>query len=262
MNGLRLALGFLTAIPIRAPAPAHGDLGRAAAWFPAVGLLLGAILALAYWALSLIFPPVLVAALTVALWAALTGGLHLDGLADCCDGLLAAVSRERRLEILHDSHVGAFGAIGLCLFLILKVAALASVLTASTNTFSVLRFTFYGLPVPLYALLFAPTLARALLLPVALQPAARPGGLGAGFAEGLQRPRIIAALVLPAVMIVLGGQRAVLGAVAAGLVALGLVRLARARLGGVTGDVLGLTVELCELAVLLAFAWITRPGIL
>jgi adenosylcobinamide-GDP ribazoletransferase len=247
MTGLRLALGFLTAIPIRVEAPAQDSLGRAAVWFPVVGLLLGGLLAAAHAALGLLFPPLLAAGLVVALWAVLTGGLHLDGLADCCDGLLAAVSRERRLEIMRDSRLGAFGAIGLVLFLILKVLALASL---STD----LRITHYALRFTSYALLVAPALARLLLLPVALQPAARAGGLGAAFASGLSPGRTAVAAVLPLALIVLGGWRAAVAAGAACAVALGVAGLARARLGGVTGDVLGLTVELAELAALLAFA--------
>src|SRR5438105_137537 len=78
-----IALGFLTTIPVRTSAPESGDLGRAGRWFPTVGLVLGAVLATAHFLLSQLFSPLLTAALVVALWTALTGGLHLDGLADC-----------------------------------------------------------------------------------------------------------------------------------------------------------------------------------
>ncbi len=254
MNGLRLALGFLTAIPVRAGSPAPDDLGRAAAWFPVVGLLFGAILFAAQAVLSAVFPSPLAAGLVVAFWAALTGGLHLDGLADCCDGLFASAPPERRLEIMRDSGLGAFGGIGLALFLILKVASVAALLSTPLAPLHISRFTFYGLRSAFYALLFAPTLARWLILLVARLPAARPGGLGATFAEGLSPMALIAGAVFPAMLVVLGGWQAVIAAVAAGLVVLGAARFARARLGGVTGDVLGLSVELAELAALLAFA--------
>lgn len=240
MKNLLLALGFLTAISVRTSAPHPGDLGRAARWFPAIGLALGGVLAGAHFVLGNVFPPPLTAALVVALWAGLTGGLHLDGLADCCDGLLAAVAPERRLEIMRDPGIGAFGGIGLTLFLILKALAVASLPHAS-------RFTFH-------ALLLAPALARWLILPVAAQPSARPGGMGADFALGLSRSTLIVAAVIPLVLAIVGGWRFVIAAALAHLAAFGIVRLARARLGGVTGDVFGLTVELAELTVLLTFA--------
>jgi adenosylcobinamide-GDP ribazoletransferase len=237
---LRLALSFLTTLPVRAPSAPPRSLGRAAPWFPVVGAIVGALLAVAWWGLGYVFPPVLGAVLMVALWAALTGGLHLDGLADCGDGLLAAVPPERRLEIMRDPRLGTFGGLSLFLFLLLKVFAIASLPPAS--------------PVGWYALLMAPALARWLLLIAARQPSARPGGMGAAFGGGLTPAAIAMAAVLPAVLVAGGGWRGLGAAVAALLVVLVVIRVARARLGGVTGDVLGLTIELCELAVLLVFA--------
>ena len=92
MKMLGLAVSFLTILPVRlAGAFQPGDLGRSAAWFPGVGLLIGGILAGGRLLFAQVFPDPLGATLVVALWAVITGGLHLDGLADCCDGLLAAV---------------------------------------------------------------------------------------------------------------------------------------------------------------------------
>jgi adenosylcobinamide-GDP ribazoletransferase len=101
MKRFLLALSFLTTIPIKLDeAPKPGDQGWAAACYPLAGLVIGLLLAGVQFLLAKIFTPLLAAGLVVLVWAALTGGLHLDGLADCCDGLLSAVSRERRLEIL------------------------------------------------------------------------------------------------------------------------------------------------------------------
>ncbi len=237
MNSLLFALSFLTSIPIRTPAPQHGDLGRAGVWFPIVGLLLGALLAGAHYALNQIFSPLLSAALSVALWALLTGGLHLDGLADCGDGLLAAVSPERRLEIMRDPRLGTFGGAALILQLLLKTFAIAA------------------LPVPsVVAFLLAPSIARWLILIVAAQPSARPGGMGDAFKHGLTRSVYLGAAIIPIVLIVLGGGRAIIAALLVHIVAWGIIRLTRSRLGGVTGDVFGLTVEVSELMVLLVFA--------
>jgi adenosylcobinamide-GDP ribazoletransferase len=237
MNRLLFALGFLTSIPVRTPEPKPGDLGRAGVWFPVVGLILGAILTGTHYALNQVFSPLLSAALVVAVWAALTGGLHLDGLADCGDGLLAAVSPERRLEIMRDPRLGTFGGAALILYLLLKTLAIAS------------------LPVPsIIAFLLAPAIARWLILLVAVQPSARLGGLGAAFKEGLNRSVYLGAAVVPMALIIIGGWRAIIAAVVAHAGAFAIVRVARSRLGGITGDVLGLTVEVSELIVLLTFA--------
>lgn len=238
MTEFWLALSFLTTIPTPAVPFIEGGLGRSAKWFPLVGLILGLVLAGAHWLLLLVLPESVTAVLIVALWAWLTGGLHLDGLADCGDGLLVAANRERRLEILQDSRLGAFGAIVLVLFLLAKVTAVAT------------------LPSPSNALVLAPTVARWLLLVAARQPSARPGGMGDSFAASLT-PRIFAiAAIVPVLLVVASGWRGgpTVPAVLLALIAtFAILRLARNRLGGVTGDVFGLVVEMSELMVLLAF---------
>ncbi len=232
-----LAFSFLTVIPMPTLDYQPGLLGRAGRWFPLVGLVIGGLLLLAHWGLALLFPPLLTAALVTSLWAALTGGLHLDGLADCCDGLLAATSRERRLEIMRDPRTGAFAVVGVVLFLLLKVTALAA------------------LPTALPALLLAPTWARWLLLWVARQPLARPSGLGADFAAGLTTRRQWWAFFLPLLLLLpfftLQTGLAILTAFG---VTGWLIYIARQRLGGVTGDVYGLVVEASELTILLVCA--------
>lgn len=234
-----LALSFLTTIPTPTIPFIEGGLGRSAKWFPLVGLLLGLILAGAHWLLLLVLPGSVTAVLIIALWAWLTGGLHLDGLADCGDGLLVAANRERRLEILKDSRLGAFGAILLVLFLLAKVTAVA--------TFST----------PAYALVLAPTLARWFLLIAARQPSARPGGMGDAFAASLT-PKIFAiAAVVPSLLVVVMGWRGgptILAVLLALMVTFAILRMVKNRLGGVTGDVFGLVVEMTELVVLLAFS--------
>jgi adenosylcobinamide-GDP ribazoletransferase len=238
MKRLALALSFLTAIPVRISRTLQpGDLGRAGAWFPLVGLLLGGLLAAARLGLAQVFPDPLAALLVVALWAGLTGFLHLDGLADCCDGLLASTSVERRLEILRDPRLGTFGGTGLVLQLLLKISLVSALSPEHLH----------------WALLFAPVLARWLILLVASQPMARPGGMGADFALGLSRPVVIGAALLPLAFLAVDWPRTLIAAALAHLVYLAVIRLARARIGGVTGDVIGLAVELGEVAVLLSF---------
>jgi adenosylcobinamide-GDP ribazoletransferase len=235
MNALWIAIGFLTTLPVPSHDLAPDAMRRAAPWFPLVGLGIGAILAVASWVAGWLFPPAVTAVLVVALWAALTGALHLDGLADCGDGLLPPVGRERRLEIMRDPRVGAFGVTALVLVLLLKTAALAS-----------LAVTW---PVLLLALLLAPLWARWLLLVAARRPSARPGGMGASLGPVLDVRRLALAALLPIVLT--GGvgvwhAPVIAAAGAAVLAALSVLWLAQRRLGGVTGDVFGAVVEVSE----------------
>lgn len=246
MRSLGLALRYLTIAPV--PAGAHLEpttLGRAAAWFPLIGLGLGLIVAGGERMIGALFPSLLDALLTVTLWKLLTGGLHLDGLADCLDGLVGRDPADR-LRIMRDSRIGAFGAIGLILFLLLEVAAVAELSPEA-------RWR---------TLLVAPAVARAMPPLVAwIFPAATPLGQGAIFRSGLTRVRVLVALVLAAAIAVaaLGGAGLVVFALAAA-VALGLGWFFTRRLGGVTGDVLGANVEIAELVVLLTVvAWTTAP---
>jgi adenosylcobinamide-GDP ribazoletransferase len=229
------AVTFLTIFPAPRGVALSGEIGRAALWFPLVGLLIGLVLWGVHWGARQLFDPWLAGVLVTTAWVVITGALHLDGLADCCDGLLAPVSRERRLEILRDPRVGSFGAVGVVLVLLLKAAAASAV-----N------------PV---ALLLAPAWARWLLLLAARQPQARPDGMGAAFAVWLTPTIVVIAAIAPVVLaIAITPLRSLPAMVVALAVCWGVLALAKARLGGVTGDVYGLVVELAEVAVLLVFA--------
>lgn len=243
MRNLRIAFGLLTTLPFGMPEDWQpGDSGRAGIWYPLVGLVIGGLTWLAWRALTLIFPPLMVGVLTLLVWVALTGGLHLDGLADCCDGLLASTTPERRLEIMKDPRLGAFGGIGLLLVLLLKAAALSSLTPPA------------GL-----GIILAATLSRWCLLPAGLMPLARPGGnvphrgMGADFVSGLRRGAIFTTAVLPLGLAFLLGAQGLWAALAAILAAASVLWLAKARINGVTGDVFGALVEVTETAVLVAF---------
>ncbi len=232
---IRSAFGFLTRLPV-GPWPLQNDLNGISAWLPLVGLVVGGLAGILTWAATLLFPPLVCGVIGCACWVAVTGGLHLDGLADCCDGLLGSASRERRLEIMKDPHLGAFGVIGLFFALMLKAAALGLMPPSS------------GLSIVLAA-----TLGRWLLLPVSRLPQARPGGMGADFAAGLQTGSIFFAAILPIGLAFLLGMQGWMAVLAALIAAAAVLGLAWKRIGGVTGDVLGALVEVTETAVLLVF---------
>ena len=237
MRNVRIAFGLMTTLPFRLPEDwSAGDSGRAAVWYPLVGLVIGALTWLAWQGAILVLPPLVAGVVALVVWVVLTGGLHLDGLADCCDGLLASATEERRLEIMKDPHVGAFGVIGLILVLFLKAAALASLITVVG-----------------FAILLAASLARWCILPAGLLPLARSTGMGADFMAGFRRSFMLGGAIIPLVIAILLGIRGILSLLA-GIGAAGLVLLfARSRIGGVTGDVFGLIVEVVETVVLLTF---------
>ncbi len=241
MGYLILAVRFLTIVPVPGrEATGAGALGRAAWCFPAVGVGLGACLVAADHLFAFVFPPLLETVLLISLWKVLTGGIHLDGLADVLDGL-AGLDAERRVAIMRDSRIGVFGATGLVLCLLIATGALGA-LPAGRHA---------------GALLLAPAVGR--LAPVLigpLFPAATPGqGAGAAFLEGLSpwaAPVCVAgSWILAAVL--LGPWGGLVLSLALASVLLWAAWLA-SRFGGVTGDVLGSSVELGELATLVAVA--------
>jgi adenosylcobinamide-GDP ribazoletransferase len=229
---------LLTTLPVRpSTAPTAGEVGRAAVWFPLVGALLGSLIWLAWAGAHRLWPPAVAAVLALLLWIGLTGGLHLDGLADCGDALPAPVSRERRLDILQDPRLGTFGALALIGVLLLKTTLLMALTPAR------------GL-----ALVLATALARWCVLPLGLGRLARSEGMAADFALGLSPRSLAPAAVVPLLLAAALGWRGPITVLAGLAVTAGIVRLAHRRLGGVTGDVMGLTVELVETVVLLVTA--------
>lgn len=238
-NSLFLAIGFLTVLPVRVKDAAMNEVVRAAMWFPFVGFFMGLALGIAHLVFLQFFAPLLAAALTVTLWITFTGGLHLDGLADCCDGLLVSASPERRLEIMRDPRVGAFGVIGLVLIIALKTLSISSIDFGSLQIF-----------------VLALSISRWLILIVAVQPQARVNGMSAEFARGITRRTILIAAIVPMLLMIAGLViwQVWVATIAAHAVMFLAIRFARARIGGVTGDVIGLTIEVSEAIILILFA--------
>ncbi|MFO7280574.1 MAG: adenosylcobinamide-GDP ribazoletransferase [Thermoanaerobacterales bacterium] len=230
---MRAALGFLTVVGGAAAPDA-----RARAWFGVVGAVVGLAVGGAWWVAGELWPPLVAAVVAVAVDAALTGLLHLDGLADAADGLLPPLPRDRRLAVMAAPDVGAFGVAALVLVLGARVAALAALRP----------------DVALVVGLWAGSRA-AMALTMALVPYARERGVASGF-TGRPSPAPAVTLVAAVAVVVLarGGGAGV--ATAAGLLVgfAAVVGLARRRLGGYTGDVLGAAGVVAETVGLLVAA--------
>lgn len=215
---MRAALGFLTVL-----GGATRPDGRGPGWFGAVGALVGLAVGGVWWGADRIWTPVLAATVAVATDAALTGMLHLDGLADTADGLLPPIERERRLAVMATPDVGAFGVAAVVVVLVARVAALAE--TA---------------PDPLLVAGLWAGARAAMAVTMARVPYARTRGAASGFApRGAGAGGASLVVAGAAVVVALGGWAGV--ATAAALVAGfgAVVVVAVRRLGGYTGDVLG-----------------------
>lgn len=241
MHSFLIGLQFLTRIRlVRQTAWTAEDFGRSTRYFPLVGLMLGlCYAAIAYLLLYFIGARTLTSVLLMLLPLILTGGLHADGLMDTADGVFSGRERERKLEIMKDSRVGAFGVVTIAAMMFIQYALLADM--------------FPLLIVP--AVFVMPVIGRlAMVLSIACFPYARKDGLGKVFADMADRKTLLIAIVT-AVLIVLPFGMGAWIALAAGIIFAALFcRFITGQLGGVTGDVYGAVTVLTETIVLLVFS--------
>ena len=236
-----IALQFLTIIPLPFSVRCdERDLGRSMALFPLVGLTLGGLLVGVDFILARFLPWQVADLLLIVVMTAVTGALHLDGLADVCDGLAARGGRDRFLAVMKDSHIGAVGVVGLVLGLLLKYEALLHIPPEIRRE----------------ALLFFPTVARfSQVQMTAGSQRARSDGLGALFVGGAGVSQyVVAAFITLAASFLLPGAKGVYCFLAAWLFTWGVKAWFHRRLGGVTGDVIGCVSELNEMLCLLVMA--------
>lgn len=261
MNALWLSLGTLTRLPVVTPKRIDREVaGWSMALAPFSGALLGAVV-VAGWTLGkILFPglsPFLAAVLIVAAIAWLTRGMHLDGLADVVDGLGSGKPADEALAIMKRSDIGPFGVVALVVVLLVQVGALSQVLMGFGDTGTSL------------VLLAALGCSRGLLVLLGTSPyrPAREGGLGSTVAQSVTVPKLAVGLLLLVVLIAgLGCLGAQEGLTTQGLLWLcacgplgilaGLMRAitAQDRLGGVTGDVYGASIETAFTCALLVAA--------
>ncbi len=232
--GALTAVAFLTRLPVGRLARHDSDaVAAAAAFFPLVGAAILMAAGVVADASARFAPPFLAGALAVAVLAAVTGGLHLDALADTADAL-GGWTREDRLRIMRDHSIGAFGATALCLVLVIEVAAIASLVESGA---SLAAFAAVG------------AASRALAPPLAaVLPYARVAEAGVSVTRGFTFGRSLAALAAAGAIAAVGGV-AGLGVFGAAVVVCACAGVfCRRWIGGVTGDTLGATVQLAEAA--------------
>jgi len=236
-----IALQFLTRLPVRLHRqPDDADTGASLLYYPLVGLLIGLLMLLVAY-LTKDGGPLLQAALVLALWVGISGGLHIDGLADVADAWVGGQGdRQRTLQLMKDPTCGPMAVSAVVILLVLKLAALHSLL--QQGEWSVL--------------LLVPALGRGSLVAAFLYiPYVRPGGLGAVLAQSLSASRARwLLLVCGLVSLLFWGLPAAALIVAAGLLFLLWRRALIDRIGGLTGDAAGALCELTEALVLIVAA--------
>ncbi len=239
LDELRLVLAtvqYFTRIPVPAwVGHSPGHLQGTARYFSLAGVLVGAIGALVFWASSLLFPSPLPAILSTAVTIFITGAFHEDGLADTFDGLGGGATRERALEIMKDSRIGTFGVAALVLAVLIKIAALNALPTALALITLIAGHAFSRACA--ISLLFASKYVGS-----TEQSRARP------VAQTMSGGELLIATVIGVIPLWWCGLPALVGAASALLVLFVLARWFIRRLGGFTGDTLGATQQLTEIA--------------
>lgn len=229
------AVSFLTILPVATSIPP----GRAAAFFPLTGAILGAAGAGVMIAASFVLPISIAALITVAFWTVVSGVLHEDGLADVADAMRAGRSRAKMLAILKDSRIGTYGAVAIVLSIVARWQALQHVPAARI----------------LMVCIIAQAVPRAAMVVLAWISRPSGDGLGLAFLSSLNTTGAILALIQGLIASMLLGWRPGLLIIAGTYL---IVRGARAyfykRIGGINGDCLGATEQLLEIFILILFA--------
>jgi adenosylcobinamide-GDP ribazoletransferase len=231
------ALAVLTRLPLPDAWTAR-PLGARSLWaFPLVGVLVGAVAGGGYVAMRVALPEQMAAVVALVLAMLITGALHEDGLADCCDAL-GGSSRERRLEILRDSRIGAFGTLGLLASVLFRWSALVDIGDTSDVVLS---------------LIVAHAGSRAAIaVPLAMLPPARDNGQAAGLGRPSALILGLTLTVAAGLLFAAWGSLGLAALLITGAVAGIASSIARRLLGGHTGDVLGAIQQVCECALLAA----------
>ena len=249
-----VATQFLTRLPV--PQFSHYNpqwLHQSSRHFPAVGLLVGLLCASVFWLASILFTPLIAAVISTVFGIKLTGAFHEDGLADSCDGLGGGLTRERTLEIMKDSRLGTYGVLGLVSALLLKVSLLAAMPLSVAIVALIIGHTASRLfCISLLTLLpYGGEIEHAKAKPMAQQLTPLQGLYSSGW---LILAIMFVALIFPNTMQQIGLGKWSLALVLALVATDYMRRLLRRRLDGYTGDGLGATQQLSEIAIYVGLA--------
>lgn len=236
-------LQFLTRISIKTKKQWSPDsFSRSVKFFPIIGGIIGLLLtgivygAQNFWGVKL--PLHLMAVSIILIEIIITGGLHCDGLMDTVDGVFSGKSRERMLEIMKDSRVGAFGAMSFCLLIVMKYSLILDIEPVL-------------LPIAIFVM---PIIGRtAVVMAITLYPYARADGLGKGLSQCEHKNTLYIAGLIAILLLVPFGKLVLLSSGVAIAFAILVAEYVNKRLGGLTGDVYGAVVELTELVALVVF---------
>ena len=208
---------------------------------PFVGIVLGLILYLVSF-LTFWMDPEVSAVVLLMTYIFMTGGLHLDGLADTCDGVFSGRDRERMLEIMKDSRIGSFGVLSMLFFFI----------------FYAVMYQF----LPREALLILPVIGKsAPLISASLADYARPSGMGQLLVDNIKTPEVAVAVALPLVLSVVMGVGYIIAAVVAELSVVALTKWLKKKLGGITGDTHGMVCEVSQMVFAFCVYLLTKSPI-
>ena len=246
------ALQFLTIIPLpwrRQVSPE--DLARSTGYFPVVGLIIGLLLAGLNWLLGWFLPMAVVHVLLIVFLAVISGALHLDGLADTCDGIASGKTPEERWQVMRDSRVGSFGIVGVCCLLLVKYVSLNNVPQSLVMT----------------SLVLMPVISRwAMVYAIFVYPYAKPSGLGKVFKQGVNWLKFIMAtliaLAVAAALARLAGLAIIL-AIIPGIwvIVVIMATYLKRKFSGLTGDTYGAINEVAEVGVLLLVCLLAQVGL-
>lgn len=248
MNNFITGLQFLTRIHIAKQSEwLPENFGRSVKYFPIIGAVLGIILVFIHHALTeylpysgIFLPPHVLAILLIIFNILLTGGLTCDGFMDTMDGIFSGRSKDRMLEIMKDSRVGANGVMAFVLLILLKWSLIMDI-------------PLQGLPTALFMM---PLVSRfAMVVGITAFPYARPDGIGKAFAQYAGKQTLYISSVLTLLLVIPLGKQAMVGLAAVLIVTALFSNYVKKQIGGLTGDVYGAVTEIAEIILLFIFLY-------
>jgi len=248
MSSFLLAIQFLTIIPFKIKHINEKDMSKSMIYFPLIGLLLGLILAVTFNFFSFLqFKDLFINIILVILLIVLTGGIHLDGLADTTDAILSRKNKEEMLKIMRDSHIGVMGVLSLISIILLKISFLSSIST----------------PLKTISLILMCVLSRwALVFTMFLFPYARQKGKAKIFIQGMNFKIFILATIIALICVAIIWK--IKGLIILGIIAICayiIGKFINHKIGGITGDTLGAINELTEVIVLFSICILERSAL-